>query len=395
MNKIEEYSELGKFCQTDNEKQAFELLSQGKSQRKAGKILGRSQSSIKKAVERVRRRASLHGWSPEHDMTHPTPDTHILKGTSTLYDENGRIKQQWVKTNVDAESILEALREAVEALKEDVPKVEPVPVDDSIKRDENLLNLYTLSDAHVGMLAWEEEGGDNWDLGIAEKTIMRTFKQMVDQSPNTKTCIINNLGDWLHSTGMLPVTPSHGHILDQDGRFAKIVRTSIRIIRYLVDLALKKHEIVHIKMIEGNHDDSSSIWLREMFHTLYENEPRVSVDTSPKPFSVYQFGKVMLGFHHGHKKGNPQLPLLFATEFSEIWGDTTFRVAHTGHRHHTEIKEHSGMIVEQHSTIAARDAHASRGGWHSIRRVNSITYHKEYGEVGRIYVSPEMLKDID
>ena len=41
------------------------------------------------------------------------------------------------------------------------------------------------------------------------------------------------------------------------------------------------------------------------------------------------------------------------------------------------------MIVEQHRTLATKDAYASRGGWSSGRDSKVITYHKQFGEVDR------------
>jgi hypothetical protein len=144
-------------------------------------------------------------------------------------------------------------------------------------------------------------------------------------------------------------------------------------------------------MAEGNHDMASSVWLRVMFRALYENEPRVEVIDSELPYYVYQHGKTMLAFHHGHLKKNDQLPILFAAQFPKVWGDTTKRYAHCGHRHHAEEKEHSGLTVIQHPTLAARDAYAARGGWIAERAVTAITYHSEFGQVARNTVVPEML----
>ena len=53
-----------------------------------------------------------------------------------------------------------------------------------------LANLYVLTDAHVGMLAWEREGGANWDLKIAERTIYDCFMLMLDSAPEAATGII-------------------------------------------------------------------------------------------------------------------------------------------------------------------------------------------------------------
>ena len=136
---------------------------------------------------------------------------------------------------------------------------------------------------------------------------------------------------------------------------------------------------------------ASSVWLRVLFKALFENEPRVEVVDSPLPYYCLQHGKTMLGFHHGHLKKNDQLPMLFAAQFSQMWGLTTKRYAHTGHRHHVEEKEHSGMTVVQHPTLAARDAYAARGGWIAERQVSCITYHKAYGQVSKVTIVPEML----
>ena len=51
------------------------------------------------------------------------------------------------------------------------------------------------------------------------------------------------------------------------------------------------------------------------------------------------------------------------------------------------------MTVLQHSTLAARDAYAARGGWHSERQATSITYHSRWGQVARHTVTPEMLDE--
>ena len=243
------------------------------------------------------------------------------------------------------------------------------------------------------MLAWHKEGGADWDLEIAERTLTGAFDRLVESSPPARTCVVAQLGDFLHSDGLLPVTPTSNHILDQDGRFSKVVQAAVRVLRRVIRTALDHHETVHVLMAEGNHDMASSVWLRVMFKALYENEPRVQMIDGELPFYAMQHGQTMLAWHHGHLKKNDALPLLFAAQYPRMWGDTTKRYCHTGHRHHVEEKEHSGMTVLQHSTLAARDAYAARGGWHSERQATSITYHSRWGQVARHTVTPEMLDE--
>lgn len=356
----------------------------------ASEKLGVSTSTLERSLRSLKRTAALRGHSPQHDMSHPVPDGFKVKGVSTYYDEEGKVRGQWVKSNVDEEKRMQAIREAIESMAEGIPKAIPVPM--VPVNCEHLTTLYTLTDSHVGMLAWAKEGGADWDLRIAEETLVGCFAKMIQAAPDSKVGLVNQLGDFLHyDSAVAPVTPMHGHILDSDGRFSKMVSSAVRILRRVVDLALAKHEKVVVLMAEGNHDMASSVWLRILFKTLYENEPRVEVIDSELPYYVYQHGKTMLAFHHGHLKKNDQLPLLFAAQFPQLWGSTTKRYAHCGHRHHSEEKEHSGMFVIQHPTLAARDAYAARGGWISERSVSSFTYHSEYGQVGKNTVTPEML----
>ena len=63
-----------------------------------------------------------------------------------------------------------------------------------------------------------------------------------------------------------------------------------------------------------------------------------------------------------------------------------------GHLHSVDVKETNLMLVEQHRTLAAPDAYASRGGWISGRDAKVITYHKDYGKVAESVISIDMLK---
>lgn len=357
---------------------------------KAAKALGVVKSAVNEAVSAVKKKAAAAGYSPEHCMTRPVPDGYIVKGVSTYYDEEGKPRGQWVKSAVDRERMNEIVREAFDAMASDLPRQKPIPKPRITS--EKLANVYTLTDSHVGALAWHKENLQaDWDLKIAEQVLTGCFEYMVSASPAAKVGIVAQLGDFLHSDGLAAVTPTSGHLLDQDGRFPKVVAAAIRILRRVVNAALAKHEKVVVLMAEGNHDLASSVWLRAMFQALYENEPRVQVIDSELPYYVYKHGQTMICWHHGHLKRNDDLPILFASQFPRIWGETVKRYAHSGHRHHAEEKEHSGITVVQHSTLAARDAYASRGGWMSERQCTAITYHEDFGQVARNTVTPEMI----
>lgn len=313
----------------------------------------------------------------------------IVTGRSTLYNREGEKVAEWVKESLDQQRAEEARQAAFDAMAAKLPRVAAVRAPRAANDD--LCNLYTFTDYHMGMLAWGKEGGADWDLKIAERTLIDGFAAMIDQSPKAHTAVINLQGDFLHTDGLIPETPGHKHVLDADGRYPKLVEIAIRSIRQLVAMALAKHESVRLIIAEGNHDESGSVWLRQMFAALYEGEPRISVDTAALPFYTFIWGETFLGFHHGHKVKNEQLPLLFAAQFRSAWGATSKAYIHCGHRHHCDEKEYNGATVIQHPTLAARDAYAARGGWIAERAAQSITYHRQYGQVGRVVVTPEML----
>lgn len=378
---------------TDRQREYFAAIKEHGSIRAASRALGVNKKSIQSAIASAKNRAAAQGYSPEHDMTHVVPDGFRVKGVSTFYDQDGKPRGQWVKSQVDAERQSEILREACEAMAETLPREPPTQAPEH--GNANLLNCYVITDFHLGALSWREEAGADWDIAIAERAIINWFKQAIAQSPDAETAVLAQLSDFLHADGIEALTPASKHLLDVDTRFAKVVRAAIRILRTVVRMLLDKHPRLHIIMADANHDPVSQIWLREWFATIYEDEPRVTVDRSPSPYNAFEFGKVALFFHHGHKRKVSNVSEVFAAQFRELFGRTQYAYAHMGHLHSIDVRENNLMIVEQHRTLTAPDAYAARGGWLSGRDAKVITYHRDFGEVSRVTVNINMLSKSD
>lgn len=327
---------------------------------------------------------------PEHGDAFELPAGHRIKGVSTLVNADGGKIVEWIKTTEDTASREAAMAATVAALKEDLPRAEPVPA--PAGGNTNLLNQYTVTDLHFGMLSWKEETGADYDLKIAEQLLLDWFAAAIAQSPNASTAILCQLGDLLHHDAHISVTPTHAHVLDADSRLQKMIRVVIRTMRRVIAMLLEKHQRVHIIMADANHDPAGGAWLREMFAAFYENEPRITVDSSASTFYVYEFGQTSLFYHHGHKRKINSIDGVLVGKFREIFGRTKFSYAHLGHLHSDELKSApTTMKVERHETLAAPDAFAANGGWLSGRSAKVITYSKQFGEVGRITLTPEMV----
>ena len=350
--------------------------------RSAAKALGWSRDAIRSRLAR----AQAKGFVPKcqalivGDQAAAGPGM-MLRGTSTLYGEDGKAKLQWVKTNQDLAQQEEIQRAALAAMCEELKPLAKIKAPKSTAAD--LATLYTLTDCHVGMLAWDKETGADWDLVIAEACLTQTLIRMIDSAPASAVGIVNQLGDFLHIDSLTPMTPTSHHVLDADSRYQKMVQVAVKILRRVIEHALTKHAEVHVQMKEGNHDPAGSVWLRVLFSQLYEKNPRVHVDMSPNPYTVHQHGKTLLGFYHGHLAKLTSLGELFSAQFREQWGQCPYVYIHTGHKHHVKEEERSGCKIIQHPTLAAPDAYAARGGWLSKRQATSMTYSRTTGEVAR------------
>ena len=360
------------------------------SNRQAAKFFGVTATVVDVAIRSLKAKAAVSGYAPNHDMVRVVPDPFIVRGISTYYNAEGKASGQWVKSRIEDTKLQEMMRQSIDAMKEEIPRLTALPAPPL--SNDNLLNCYVVTDYHLGMLSWDEETGENWDVAIAETLVIKWFEQAIAQSPNADTAVFAQLSDFLHFDGMDAVTPASKHLLDVDTRFAKLVRSAIRVLRTIIDMLLAKHQNLHIIMADANHDPVSQIWLREWFSVLYENEPRVTVDKSPNPYNAYEFGNVALFFHHGHKRKVANVSEVFAGQFREMFGRTKYAYAHMGHYHSIDIKENNLMIVEQHRTLAPGDAYSARGGWLSGRDAKVISYDRRYGEVSRLTINSDMLR---
>jgi hypothetical protein len=326
----------------------------------------------------------------EHGDVFVMPSTHMLGKMTVQRDAEGRVVQDWIRAMPDAEQREAAMRAAVQAFKDDIPRAEPVAAPSYVNDD--LLNQFTVTDLHFGMLSWKDETGADYDLKIAERLLLDWFAAAVSMAPSAGTAVLAQLGDMLHYDSMASVTPTHGHVLDSDSRYQKMVRVVIRVLRQVAAMLLQRHERVHLIFCDDNHGPAGEVWLREMFAAFFENEPRVTVDTSASTYYCYEHGMTSLFYHHGHKRKTSDVDSVFAGKFRDVFGRTKFSYAHTGHKHADELRSTNLMKVEQHETLAAPDAYSANGGWLSGRSAKVITYSKRFGHVGRFIITPEMVQ---
>ena len=374
---------------TEEARKKLELWIELGSSEKAGKVLGVSPTAVRSARYATERKAAKKGFTQEADHSRFIPEGQKYKGQSVMVDQDGEVKLRWIKTDEDKQRQEDAMREVMDELCQGIKPFKRVA---SPKKSlSELCTVYTITDYHVGAYSWKEETGADWDIDIAEGTLLKGISDLMNGSPDSDQAVFCQMGDFLHWDGLLAVTPTANNVLDADTRYPLLVQVAIRLCIRAVEMLLHKHKHVHVVICEGNHDLTGSVWLQAIMRVAFKQNERVTVDDSVFPYYSFVWGNTFLGWHHGHLARINRLASKFFSEprFRKQLANAEYIYLATGHFHTKEVREESGAVIERHPTLNARDAHGARGFDHSQRGAIAITYSKKNGETTRITVVPQ------
>jgi UDP-2,3-diacylglucosamine pyrophosphatase LpxH len=372
---------LLEYCETDRQREVVAVYERLGSASKTAVELKANRRGIDQMIKRIKSRAAIKGFSPQHDMTRTVPDGFTVKGVSTLYGKNGKVSAQWVKSRADDARREQLLREAIQAMCSEVPKM--APIEAPVQTTDNLLNVIPIGDPHHGLLSWALETGDDFDSDIAKQLTLGAVDRLMQSAPPAGTCIILPLGDVFHMNDQTNSTPASKHQLDVDSRYVKVLGIGIETYRHAIIRALEKHDNVVVRFVSGNHDPQAIWALAFTIQAYFSDNPRVIVDLSPSKFWYYKFGQVLIGATHGDTVKHEALLGVMAADRAKDWGDTKHRYWYTGHVHHQSVKEFPGVVCESFRTLAAKDAYAAGHGYRAGRDMVCITHHLDHGEIER------------
>lgn len=360
----------------------LQALTQTPRQADVAKHFGVGANTVSHRVGQAERRASQLGYAPANDMVYPAPAGYMVKGTSTLY-KDGEPALQWVKTSAKdmlREEAMEAFTASFcERVKGKAKLVKPPK-----HTDADLLAMYILGDPHAGMRAWAKEtGAGNFDTEIFETETRQALNELVNAAPPAERGLLVSLGDLFHLNTPDPRTPGSGHILDTDGRYSHTIDAVGRVFQDTVELMLQKHDRVDLLLVRGNHDPFASLFMAKVLDAYYRNEPRVTVLANEKKLIPVEHGKTALFFHHGDRINAERFYKMVTRQFGEVWGRTTDRRLHQGHLHHHKTQELGGATHEIWQVLCEPDSYHAGSGYGSAQSATVVTYHNEWGEVGR------------
>lgn len=334
-----------------------------------------------------------NGYSPEHNMVNPTAPGFSLARHSQYYDKDGNPANKWVIQTKDSKQQEAIIKQFIDSMAQDLPKVPKIKY---TKKNPNTdwIPWINIGDGHLGMVAYDKEVGANFDLKIAKAELCAAVQDLIDTAPDCERVVIQDMGDMTHYENIDGVTEASGHNLDCDGRYSKMIDVYIACMRFIVEAALKKFKYVDVIINQGNHSRKNDLWMARLLRAVYENQNRLSVIDNESVFIPYRMGNTFVMSHHSDKCKPAKLADVMATDFSQDWGEATYRYIDIGHIHHRMVaKEMAGCTIESWNQLAAMDKYAHDGGWRSRQCLTMVYRSKTYGEKGRVTITAEEIKD--
>lgn len=281
-----------------------------------------------------------------------------------------------------------ALQHGLEAIEDRLAVASPRRPKYCAPRAEHLLEI-ALYDAHFGLLAWAKETGEDYDLKIAEQRFIAAVEDLLARARGcTPELILFPIGnDFFHVNNPENVTPAAHHVLDVDGRLAKVIEAGqIALIRAIEACAAGAP--VQVLWIPGNHDPQTSYFLCRILAAWFRNHKGVTVDVTPSPRKYVRYGCTLLGFTHGNEERHADLPGIMAGERKQDWSEARHYEWHVGHVHRKRETRYSAgdtfgaVAVKTIPSICGTDAwHFKKGYVNGERVADAFVYSKTQGLV--------------
>ncbi|MCO8298655.1 helix-turn-helix domain-containing protein [Tetragenococcus halophilus] len=270
-------------------------------------------------------------------------DWEIVKLTSNVWEQNsssdGLVQLYQSKIVVKPKQGFNA-KDVVEQLLKDVPKME---LKQKIHGKRNL--VIPLSDLHFPILTLDKA-----------QEYLTDVVELIQKGYNT--IVLESLGDIFHSNAMKSSQTIKGTQLE-DVDMVSAIEYAKKFFGLIIEVALQYSNEVRIEFAEGNHSA-----MEYMFLTYLEARyPQAKVNKHNKARIAYKLGNVGIMLTHGHMGKKKDYPMLFATEFKDVWASSSWLECHQGHYHTMEAQNVNGVIHRQLGTIKPNDSYEEENGF--------------------------------
>lgn len=362
---------------TPEQKRVYDGWLSGKTVREMASILNISYECAKSRFKRAKK------WA-EAD---PSAQTAMAAAGAHVQPHSYWIKKDGVSAYFQTPKD-DAQSDMIERVADAFKDIPAYVAQDSTFTHSDLLTVYPVADAHCGMLAWgRETRGPDYDLDLFKSDFITSMDRLSSRVPQSGHALLVFAGDTLHTPDSKNKTPAHGHILDVDGRFEKIVDVAVEAITHTIDMLAQKHARVSVVVVRGNHCEDSHIILKLALKQRYRNVDRIDfpvVHGADKSEIFWmKHGKNLIAVHHGDRARPEKLAMIVADKCG-FWDEcTASRVILTGHLHHLRTLDLVGATHFTMRAFAPADQHGANYG--GVRGLQAMTFDPKYGLVSQTH----------
>jgi hypothetical protein len=312
-----------------------------------------------------------------------------LQRRQDLIEED--LKRVWADLKADAEAhVVPALPTLV---------VPPDP-------EADVLAVIALMDPHLGMRAWGQEVGEDWDTNLAVAAYGDAIVNLLgwaEHYPVEKFLyLVGN--DLIHADlnlGGKGASTWRGTPQDVDTRLDKLFSLTRSAVVHGVDLA-SQIAPVDVMCVPGNHDRTTVYRLAEVLSAWYRGTDDVNVLYGPEYRKFYGYGSNALLLTHGEEylRRRDNLALIMATECpADIWtaSENGVREVLCGHNHRSmsgrytptsDLSETRGIRVRSLPALTPIDSWHYDSGFRHYRAATLLLYQRDGGLIGQHEVRP-------
>lgn len=230
-------------------------------------------------------------------------------------------------------------------------------------------------DAHIGLLAWRNEAGKDYDVHIAVDRFKETISDIVKRCEGRKFKLINfaTLGDILHIDNTNNET-NKGTRQDVDCRLPKLFDLGVDTIIDVIDILLTLNCPIQYTYVCGNHDTFSGYALAKCVEKAFSKNPNVTFDVKPLPQKTHVYGNTLVGYCHG-SMNSKNLGEWLQKKFRPQYGASKFAEVHCGHLHSEAVKENCGVLIKHLPAICESSYWEASEGYCADKGIMCFVYN--------------------
>ena len=249
-----------------------------------------------------------------------------------------------------------------------------VPLTDYKYIDDGEVLEVTYVDPHNGLLTWQAETGENYDLKIAQERFLKCAWDIVSRCKHKKIkrIILCMLGDVLHTANDNQTTEK-GTFQSVDGRYVKITDTTEATIVNVIAI-LKSIAPVEVVWVSGNHSRISEYLVMRSVEKSFSD---VKFDIAPNPIKSIKIGNALIGLAHGDM---PKKNITNNVDReARMIGGVKYIEQHCGHLHSEITTWVNGIIVRYLPCLCSSSAWVHQQGYLDFKAMISFVWSETNG----------------